>query len=276
MKPSLNNKSTNAAFLLISEDSISGAIVGLMNNETRRLPPVKEYSLLPSSLASRILSYMRENAIGDINTYIPVLPGLMTADNAMALSRMLKMRHHDIQVMSVADLIAYGMWNRRGVSMNDAQERKAWAANSRMILVFLDGMHAKLSMIDSGRIVGRLSLADGMYDPFDVGNDSTSALIMHSVSLNRIDSWVREVFSPGRIVYYMSGYEPDTSFSESHETIRCTSLMDDLAESVRSLDLSKSGNPEFIANKRADFDDLVISISDENGNERAYPIFQHE
>lgn len=276
MKPSLNNKSTNAALILISGDGISGAIVGLMDNETKRLPPVHEDSILPSSLASLILSYMREHAIGGIDTYIPVLPGLMSADNATALSRMLKMRHHDIQVMSVADLLAYGAWNRQGVVIDDAQERKAWAMKSRMIMVFLDGTHAKISMIDSGRIIGRLSLADGLYEPFDPGDMSASARIMHSVALNRVDSWVRQVFSPARIVYYMSGCEPDTPFSLNHETFRADDMMADLVESVRSLDMAKSGDPEFIANKRGDFDDLVISIPDENGNERSYPIFQHE
>lgn len=276
MASSLNNKATNAAFILVSECGIRGAIIGLADDDVEFLPEIEERNLLPSTLASSIIGYMREHAIGGINTYIPMLPGLMSADNAMALSRMLKMRHHDTQVMGVSDLLAYGMWNRHGHALDDVKERRAWALSSRMMLVFLDGKRAMLSMIDSGRIVGRLSLAEGLYKPFDTEKGSAAEKILHGVALSRIDSWVHEVFSPGSIAYYMTDGEPETEFSKTHETIRCSDIMKDLAESARALDLSKSGPPEFIADRRGDFDDFVISLSDENGHEHAYPIFQHE
>lgn len=273
---SLNNKATNTAFILVSEHGIRGAIIDLTDDNVELLPEAEKGSLLPSDLASEIIGYMREHAIGDIDIYVPVLPGLMSDDNVTALSRMLKMRRRDVMVMPVSDLLAYGVWDRHGKALDDAKERRAWALNSRMIMMFMDGKRALLSMVDSGRIISRLSLDDDLYKPFDSRNDSPAERIMHGVSLSRIDSWVRRVFSPVSVFYYMTGSEPDTAFSQTHETIRSSDIMDDLAQAAKSLDLSKSGLPDFISGGRDDFDDLIISLPDEHGREHSYPIFQHE
>lgn len=278
MPSPLNNKLLNVFTILVKDSVMRGAVTNLKTGAISMERAVPVQSMSPSSLASDMEHYLSDNGIGGINTYIAIPPGSMTRSDMRTLSRVLRMKKRESKVMRVEDILAYRTWNAIGGGMEDDGSKtsgRTWATGSRFVLVMIDGPHATLSMVDSGRIVGRLAFPEDMYS--QPGADAGMADMAIYVSmLNYMHSWVDTVFSPDRIIYYITGSAPDMQrFRDTHDTIRNDDIMGDVADGARVIDVSASGVPEFISSKQADYKDFSIRLEDDNGVEHDYPIFQH-
>ena len=278
MPSPLNNRLLNVFTILVGDSALRGAVTNLKTGMISMEHVFPVSSMSPSSLASDVESYLADSNIGGIDTYIAIPPGTMDPSNMRTLSRVLCMKKRESRVMRAEDILAYRAWNMIGGGMEDDGAKtagKSWATCSRLVLAMIDGPHAALSMVDSGRIVGKLAFPEGMYFQPSAGADMADMAIYGSM-LNHMHSWVDTVFSPDRIIYYITGSAPDVPrFRDTHDTIRNDDIMGDIADGTRVLDISASGVPEFIFSTRKDYEDFSIRMEDDNGVEHIYPIFQH-
>lgn len=219
----------------------------------------------------------------------PIHNNVIYNDELSSFAQYFKLNHgRTMRLSSIADMLVYKQWNMIGMKCESFEMKKKWAYSSRIAMLYISVDNVSVSMVDNGKIIDGMSI--GLYakeishvyinrinpnNPF-LPADRMSDYSNHIVN---VIGMVYELTHADYIYVYMEPYveipKIDTGIIKTRFSDRTQPLSSDIIQAVIMSDITYEDEPYFIIAAKGDYQDVIITVEEDDGTIKEMPVFQH-
>lgn len=263
-----------------------------MNTVINKSYPIDGYD--KQRIDSAIWDFLKTNEIKkEITLHViidePIHNNIVYNDDLSSFAQYFKLNHgRGMRLSSVADMLVYKQWNMIGMKFESFDMKKKWAYNSRIAMLYISVDNVSVSMVNDGRIIDGMSI--GLYAK-EISHVYINRINPNNPFLpaDRMDDYTNHIVNVIGMVYelthadyiyvYMEPYveipKIDTGIINARFSDRSQPLSSDIIKAVIMSDITYEDEPYFIIASKGDYQDVIVTVEEDDGTIKEMPIFQH-